>query len=252
MLCMIRPFQLGALLAALIAYSGCTTVSQEQYFEVVGKPDIDTGQVPKAYYKMTVSGSSHMIGKYKMSVGYVSAETIDALQGNIPTIPTADLDEVNNKSIDTMKKTLLEKLESYAKAQGTLSGSSAGEHEAQVVAIARQIWVASLNDPDLFSMGRMETTDPARFRKLVFYANSKQIDLDVEHYGSQIDSIIDKTSVLSSAMRERKKAAEAAATARKSRQGDFVRDLLKAPDNTARTNAIIDYFWGIATDSEED
>lgn len=222
--------------------AGCTTVGQEQYFEVIGKPDPTTGKTPVAYYKMTIKGSSQFMGKYKLNAGYVSAETIDALQGNAPTIPEADLDEQNNQAIDEMKRILLKKLTSHAAAQSNYASGDPSEHEEQVIAIARQIWLASLNDPDLFSMGRMQSADPGQFRKLVFYANSKPLDLDIEAYGSQIDSLIEKTGTLSGAMRDRKKAEEAMNGQRTARQRAFLTKLVSAKTDAERLQAIVDFF----------
>ncbi|UCE61345.1 MAG: hypothetical protein JSU63_06270 [Phycisphaerales bacterium] len=192
--------------AAVFCCSGCASVRQVQHFEVIGKPHPVTGIAPKSYFKMTIEGRGGGLVKYKMRAAYVSATTLDLMNGKLPNLPGADLSEQNLKVFDDIKKDYLSALKQYSteKKREDTKVSDPARHEQNIIAIARQGWLASLADQDFMSMGQYETTDPYKFRKLVFYASA--MNLDLTQYDAEINSVIDKTASLIEGMRQRKAA----------------------------------------------
>ncbi|MCK4657946.1 MAG: hypothetical protein KAV82_00350 [Phycisphaerae bacterium] len=188
--------KLAAMAAILIwfAMPGCATVKQVQYFEVVGEPDPLTGIAPKNYYRMTIEGWGGWGADFKLNAAYVSAVTVDTLDGKIPLVPEADLSEESENEFQKIRAAYLKTLVDYAEAVAQSPASEARGQERSVLEIARQAWFAGFNDQDLISLGQVKSADPYRFRKLVFYTSAKNIKLD--QYNQQINSVLDKTGAL--------------------------------------------------------
>src|SRR4051794_36656487 len=103
---------------------GCSQVRQVQYFEVTGEPDPETGISTKTYYRMTIFGEGSFVEKYHMKAAYVSAATLDTLNGKIPTIPEADLSAENEAAFEDIRADYLGTLRQFSKsirAQETVS-----------------------------------------------------------------------------------------------------------------------------------
>lgn len=189
---------------------GCASLTQTQYFEVVSPPDPETGEATRNYYKMTITGRGDLLNTYQMNAAYVSKAALDVLRGQGVSIPIVDIPEKNLEKFEAIKTHLLMALENQAKAHADAAGvySSTREQEEEILAIARQLWYASLSDSDLISMGEVENADPYEFRRLVFYSSAKNIKF--EQVASEIDSIISDVETIARNARERKEAEKAA------------------------------------------
>ncbi len=200
----------GLLLIAMSCIQGCATVTQSQYFAVVEPPDPKTGEIRQNYYRMTVEGRGNILNKYKLSAAYVSKAAIETLRGEEPTIPVIDTPDQNQETFDEIKKHLLAAFEAQASEHSAAASGfqSAEEQEEHVLAMARQLWMSSLSDSDLISMGQVEDSDPYEFRKLVLYATAKNIKF--EQVASDIDSVISDMEVIAQNEKKKRKAAEQA------------------------------------------
>lgn len=198
---------------ALYAVCGCATWKQAQYFEVIGDPDPVTGIAPKNYFRMTITGSGGGGVDYKMRAAYVSAATLDTLNGKIPVVPEADLSEENETAYDAIKGHYLGSLTEYAQAKRDAGVQNYQDQEERILEIARQSWFSSLIDSDLMSLGQTQSLDPYRFRKLVFYSSATNINL--QDYDSQINSVLTKVATLARSFKQRKEAHQVASKNRK-------------------------------------
>jgi len=216
----------GACLLAVAAAwtAGCAGVKQVQYFEVVGDPDPLTGIAPKNFYRMTLRGTGGGGVMYKLRAAYVSGATLDTLNGQIPSIPEADLPEANANAFAEIKDDYLRSLTDYAEVRANLDPADAGAHEQRVAEISRQAWFASLQDADLISLGQVHSTDPFRFRRLVFYASAENIDL--EDYDAQINSVLERTGTLARALKAQRQARRAERASRKRAARDAAQRLI--------------------------
>lgn len=188
---------------------GCASTKQTQYFEVVFE-DPDTGEMQTNYYRMTIRGGSYVPwspSTYKLKAAYLNVETVDVLEGKGPFVPEADLpraaDETYKNVLAEFRKAILERAKN---AGGAASAAASGDsnHDSSLNEVARQAWFASMSNGDIVSMGRTRSDDPHVFRKLVFYATAKNLDLQ-KTIGPQIDSMISKVQTL--ARREQQRAA---------------------------------------------
>jgi hypothetical protein len=193
-------------LTVVLGASGCAGANQVQYFEVV-RENPDTGALETNYYRMTVSGFGLGAVTYKLKAAYLNAVTVDVLEGKDVFVPEADLprsaDESFQKVIKNYYDAVQERSTAVAdrlKEQG--SGLPAGEYENGLTQLARQVFFHSLSYGDVAAMGRTQDTNPFVFRKLVFYATAKNIDLE-RSFGGQVDSIIGKVGALAQRERER-------------------------------------------------
>ena len=103
------------------------------------------------------------------------------------------------------------------------------DHDATMLAIARQAWFAYMNDGDIISMGDTQTVDSYLFRKLVFYTSAENFDL--ANYTTEIDNAITKTEGLARGFKKIRDDQRAAAKQRANatlEQGKKVIELLPA------------------------
>lgn len=198
-----------ACFAVLAVVSGCASTRQTQYFEVVFE-DPDTGEMQTNYYRMTIRGGSYAPwspSTYKLKAAYLNVETVDVLEGKGPFVPEADLpraaDETYKNVLAEFRKAILERAKN---AGGAAAAAASGDsnYDSSLNEVARQAWFASMSNGDIVSMGRTRSDDPHVFRKLVFYATAKNLDLQ-KTIGPQIDSMISKVQTL--ARREQQRAA---------------------------------------------
>lgn len=183
---------------------GCASMTQSQYFEVIGSIDPITGEPIKSYYRMSIKGNGNLLSAYNLRATYVSATTVDSFNGKLPTIPVADLPRENENVFDELKREFMDELKSRAERvrqfyrerekfrQHDLFGGP--KAEKSLTAQARALWFSSLSDTDLISLGQIGSTNPFVFRKLVFYATASSIDL--REYESTLTSAINKTATL--------------------------------------------------------
>lgn len=109
--------------------------------------------------------------------------------------------------------------EAYAK-DGTATGSivalTPDAFEDRVRRLARFVWYTSLSSADVASIGMTESSNPYEFRKLVFWATAKNLDLN--QFGGEIDAVIDNATGIGLALKtnheQRKAAKEQEAQAR--------------------------------------
>lgn len=189
----------AALASACLALSlaGCSEFEQVQYFEVVGPPDPVTGLTSRSYYRMTVTGRGMGVEEYKMRAAYLSSSALDTLDGKIPTIPAADMDENRRSYFKAIRAAYLRTAQARAEelAGRYADGAMDPQQFDQVMTeISRAVWAVTLSDSDLASLGQVRSVDPFEFRKLVFYASARAVALD--RYNAQVDSAIQKTNAL--------------------------------------------------------
>lgn len=236
-----------ALVVGLALLAGCASAKQMQFFEVVHE-DPDTGETQTNYYRMTIRGGSYTLwspATYKLKAAYLNVATVDVLEGKGPFIPEADLPLTADQDFKDVMKTFRTAVkERAAAAANTASSVSLGDsnYDAALVEAARQAWFASLSNGDIVSIGQTRSANPYEFRKLVFYATAKNLDLQ-KTIGPQIDSMISKVQTL--ARREQQRA-EARQTRQRSLQG-FARQLLK--DNPTALGLVNTFFAAAAEPS---
>lgn len=219
----------------VLSAAGCAGASHVQYFEVV-RENPDTGQLETNYYRMTVSGMALGAVTYKLKAAYLNAPTVDVLEGKDVFVPEADLPRSADESFQQVVKTYHTALQDRASAiaaslkeQGT--GLPPDEYESAVTQLARQVFFHSLSYGDVAAMGQTQDTNPYVFRKLVFYATARNIDLE-RSFGGQVDSIIGKVEVL--AQRERERAEQ-----REHFVDRIERVVTGLPPSEGRTNAML-------------
>lgn len=216
-------------LVLVIALSGCVHHSQVQYFEVRTPPDALTGESHRNFYRMTVKGKGNVVGDYEMKSAYLSKAALDTLQGKTIAIPAIDIpnkrlakfealrdnfDKLLKDFADSVTGKVVEKKEGEEKSEGNnapASGTpkppiSVAAQDSNVLSVLRQLWLASLSDSDLISIGESSTLDPYAFRKLVFYVSANVIDLT--DTATSIDNALGSLGKLAEALRTRKEARE--------------------------------------------
>ncbi|MBN1343842.1 MAG: hypothetical protein JXQ73_14255 [Phycisphaerae bacterium] len=70
----------------------------------------------------------------------------------------------------------------------------------RAIAVARNVWFASLSQADVISMGRTQNTNPFQFRKLVFWATARNIDLS--QFATEVDGVIDNVTTIAQTVRD--------------------------------------------------
>jgi len=170
-------------LVLLLASGGCAMHEQVQYFEVV---DPESKNVN--YYRMTIAGHGGGGVGYQLQAGYFSAASVDVLRGQIPSIPEADLPVAQDKSYDALLDRYYQTLVKSSERRAAQSETNVDVGDADVLALARQVWLGTLSPADVASMGMHGSTNPFAFRKLVFWASANNLDL--RQFGTEIDSMI--------------------------------------------------------------
>lgn len=186
-----------ALAFAGLTMVGCSKFEQVQYFEVVGPPDPITGLTSRSYYRMTVTGRGTGVEEYKMRAAYLSSAALDTLDGKIPTIPAADMDENRRQYFRSIRAAYLRTAQARAEELANRYEGDAmdpQQFDQVMTEISRAVWAVTLSDSDLASLGQVRSVDPFEFRKLVFYASARAVALD--RYNAQVDSAIQKTNAL--------------------------------------------------------
>lgn len=207
---------------AILLLHGCASHDQVQYFEVA---DPESGNVN--YYRLSVHGQGGLGVDYHMQAGYFSAASVDVLRGQMPNMPEVDLPVEQQDAFERLTDAYYDALLRFAEslpAPTSQDGSSA-EFDDAVLARARLVWFGQLSPGDVAAMGMNYTTNPFQFRKLVFWAASKNVDL--RSFGSEIDAMLSNATALVRAQKAESDRRESR------RQG--LQDLLKtlAQQNTA-------------------
>jgi hypothetical protein len=222
---------------------GCARVEQVQYFAALGEPDPATGIAPKRFYRMTLHGAAGVGVEWKMRAAYVAQTTLDTLNGKLPSIPEADLSPDAELAYDEIRQSYLDCLKGHARQRALAAVDTPAEYERAVVDIARQGWLAGLSDQDRDSAGQGKTTDPYRFRKLIFYATAANVNL--QDYDGQITSALDKATGLARSFKSR--AGGAGGPARKQKAlADILSKALAGEQPSAAS--IITFLTGTADD----
>ncbi len=207
---------------ALIALLGCASAKQIQYFAVTYR-DPKTGETNRNYYRLTVDGGTFGPVSYQLKAAYLNSATVDVLQGKGVFIPEADLpieqDEVFDEVLQTYYSTIKQRAELAGKVATDTSRESLSREDS-LLQVARQVWLASLSTGDVTSVGQVQSLDPREFRKLVFYATAKNIDLE-QTIGPQIDAMIKHVTTLARYEKQRAKARKK----RKGAIGNLIRNL---------------------------
>lgn len=179
------------LMGILMAGAGCAMHDQVQYFEVV---DPESGNVN--YYRMTVRGHGGFGVDYHLQAGYFSAASVDVLRGQMPNLPEVDLPVEQDAAFDRLVSQYYEALTT---AGDRLAASRTGAPPDEglddaVLRQARLVWFGQLSPADVAAMGMNQTANPFQFRKLVFWAASKNVDLRM--FGNEIDAMISNATAL--------------------------------------------------------
>lgn len=196
-----------AMSVVFMCLAGCANARQEQLFAVTYR-DPDTGKIDRNYYRMTVEGGTLGALTYQLKAAYMNSATVDVLQGKGVFVPEADLtveqDEVFDEVLNIYYTTVQKRAEIAAEI-ATDPSREAISSDDSLVQVARQVWLTRLSTGDVASMGQVQSTDPLEFRKLVFYATAKNIDLE-QTIGPQIDSIISHVTTLARHEKQKAKA----------------------------------------------
>ncbi len=176
-------------LAFFVLISGCALHEQVQYFEVV---DPESKNVN--YYRMTIEGHGGGGVGYQLQAGYFSAASVDVLRGQVPSIAEADLPLAQDKAYDALLDRYYDTLVKTSGRRAAQAETSVEIGDADVLALARQVWLGTLSPADVASMGMHGSTNPFAFRKLVFWASANNLDL--RQFGAEIDSMIGGATAL--------------------------------------------------------
>jgi hypothetical protein len=120
---------------------------------------------------------------------------------------------------------------------------SPNQQEELSIALARQQWFASLSNSDLVSMGLVQTADPYRFRKLVFYASAQNIEL--ERLAGEIDSIMAKTTTLAEAFKAKQAAEKEKDAAQKQAELNRAKTFIDSSSATPEQKALLKALLGL-------
>ena len=184
---------------AVVFLGACAVHRQVQYFAAT---DPQTGATN--YYRLTVSGKSSWT-KYRHQAGYFSAAAVDVLRGSKPDIAILDLPVEQIEILDGLTRQFHAAL---AREANCVVGITAGdaqtcnsvgglpfeENDGLLKKLTRLIWLGSLSQSDLASMGMTQNTDAYEFRKLVFWSTAT--DLDLSAYAAEIDSVLDNVTTI--------------------------------------------------------
>lgn len=176
-------------LAFILLLSGCALHEQVQYFEVA---DPESKNVN--YYRMTIEGHGGGGVGYQLQAGYFSAASVDVLRGQVPSIAEADLPLAQDKAYDALLDRYYDTLVKTSERRAAQSETDIDINDADVLALARQVWLGTLSPADVASMGMHGSTNPFAFRKLVFWASADNLDL--RQFGAEIDSMIGGATAL--------------------------------------------------------
>ncbi len=186
-----RPSEVLICAVAIMLSHGCASHDQVQYFEVA---DPESGNVN--YYRLSVHGQGGLGVDYHMQAGYFSAASVDVLRGQMPNMPEVDLPVEQQDAFERLTDVYYDALLRFAEslpAPASQDGASA-EFDDAVLARARLVWFGQLSPGDVAAMGMNDTTNPFQFRKLVFWAASKNVDL--RSFGSEIDAMLSNATAL--------------------------------------------------------
>ncbi|MBN2561638.1 MAG: hypothetical protein JXQ75_11980 [Phycisphaerae bacterium] len=227
--------KLSWLIMCMVLVCACAAHEQIQYFEVI---DPELGNVN--YYRMTIRGYGGLGTDYHMQAGYFSAASVDVLRGQMPNMPEVDLpleqDAAFEQLVSQYYAALLEQGEKLSALQGSQDVTSSLDDT--VLAHARLVWFGQLSPGDVAAMGMNKTTNPFQFRKLVFWAASKNVDLRA--FGNEIDSMIANATSLVRA----RKAEGRRRQARKNGLQQFVQDLVNNNPGLAPYAGLVDALFG--------
>jgi len=196
----------GALAFTGVMAVGCASFKQVQHFEVVSEDPL-TGERTTNFYRMTITGGSSGAVEYKLRAANMSAASVDVLRGQTPFLPEADLPIEQDEQFQRAMSAYYKAMASRSEILGKQVEQAATESDAETATrhLANAVWLSSLTPADVISVGQTDSLDPLRFRKPVFYATAKNIDLE-KAIGPQIDAMISQVETL--ARREKQRAAE--------------------------------------------
>jgi len=176
-------------LMLMLATGGCALHEQVQYFEVV---DPESKNVN--YYRMTIEGHGGGGVGYQLQAGYFSAASVDVLRGQVPSMPEADLPRSQDAAYDALLDRYYQALVKASERRAARTETEIEIGDADVLALARQVWLGTLSPADVASMGMHGSTNPFAFRKLVFWASANNLDL--RQFSTEIDSMIGGATAL--------------------------------------------------------
>jgi len=123
--------------------------------------------------------------------------------------------------------------------------------ESQIKDLARLIWYGSLSRSDLASIGMTGEASQYAFRKLVFWATARNLDLS--QFATEIDGVIENVVSIAQAAKQQAKARKAAHKARRDARFAVLRGIeFNDPKQGLLMNNLIDLITGERAATEGD
>lgn len=182
--------------APLASVGGCAVARQEQYY-IAFEPDTKTA----ALYRVVVNVEGMGLVEYKLSQGYVPASVVDSLTGNLSEpsdlySPTSEAQE-RSKLVQDIEKQRSDRLIDLAGGAATPENQSMIKDTVLYFGALQA--AAALDTSSQVSIGQSGTSDVYSYRKLVFFASTKVINIDV--YAGELDAIEKSSSDLAHAIK---------------------------------------------------
>jgi len=110
--------------------------------------------------------------------------------------------------------------------------------DPKIIELARLIWFGSLSSSDLASIGMTGNTSPYQFRKLVFWATAKNIDLN--EFATEIDSVLDNATAIALSAKAQAKQRKAEKKSRRESVSAVLGNLGLDADKTDAIRGLLD------------
>ena len=193
----------------MVWLTGCAGSRSRHYF-IAAEPSTQQA----AIYKVTAELSGWGAVKYKLNVGYVPVNVIDALSGKVGEPPDlfaeqskSQLASEANTAIDVAKTQYVKDVV----GKGLCSERVAEVEDAKRFFGALKD-LAGMTDNELISVGQTCSSDPYGYRKLVFYVSTEVIQ--IRQFEEELNELDRVSSDLTKALVAAKQAEAQAAKAR--------------------------------------
>lgn len=224
----------------------CAPIEKSQYYMAV---EPDTGQ--RAIYKLTLRITGYGAERYKLTSGYVDANVVDALSGNLkePSDLASPNAQASQRASDLQHIDQMygERLRSLADTMPSVPLTQPAKDPIRNATnwYARLYYARSLADSDLTSVGQTNTDQPFSYRKLVFFVSTKTIPIG--NFSNELDAVDQSTGDVIDAIQGIRSGAAASTEAKvalMSRAQSQLLDFVKGkPDLSKWTeNDFLDYF----------
>lgn len=191
----LRFAQTSVLVAVMLASSACVSSKQVQYFAA---RDSETGDI--AFYRMTMEGGSGPLSDYTLKAGYFNSNSLDALTGTIQDPPEVSGDEKQLAAIESIRSDIYAKLKTWSEYEDPSRGDGPATDQ-ELIQAARAFHIASLDRQSLASVGSSGSLDRYGYQKLVFWVESRTVDLS--QLQAEFDNLLKNTESVVGSIKSR-------------------------------------------------